>query len=127
VSSGLARPAALPPRTAGSSLTPRLCPALAAVKQRIRAIKNIGKITKAMKMVAASKMRNAQVAVEESRGVVSPFIRLFGEHPGALLLQAPPPGGNAARGISPADADAAPPHHPHLPQRWTWAGTSQWR
>ncbi len=53
-----------------------------AVKQRIRAIKNIGKITKAMKMVAASKMRNAQVAVEESRGIVSPFIRLFGEFPG---------------------------------------------
>ena len=34
-------------------------------------------------MVAASKMRNAQVAVEDSRGMVSPFIRLFGEHPGA--------------------------------------------
>ncbi len=34
-------------------------------------------------MVAASKMRNAQVAVEESRGIVAPFIRLFGEHPGA--------------------------------------------
>jgi F-type H+-transporting ATPase subunit gamma len=51
------------------------------VKQRIRAIKNIGKITKAMKMVAASKMRNAQVAVENSRGLVSPFVRLFGDHP----------------------------------------------
>jgi hypothetical protein len=55
-----------------------------AVKQRIRAIKNIGKITKAMKMVAASKMRNAQVAVENSRGIVNPFVRLFGDHPGAL-------------------------------------------
>lgn len=54
-----------------------------AVKQRIRAIKNIGKITKAMKMVAASKMRNAQVAVEQSRGIVEPFVRLFGDHPGA--------------------------------------------
>jgi F-type H+-transporting ATPase subunit gamma len=52
-----------------------------AVKQRIRAIKNIGKITKAMKMVAASKMRNALVAVEESRGMVQPFTRLFGDHP----------------------------------------------
>lgn len=55
---------------------------LPAVKQRIRAIKNIGKITKAMKMVAASKMRNAQVAVEQSRGIVEPFVRLFGDHPG---------------------------------------------
>lgn len=53
------------------------------MKQRIRAIKNIGKITKAMKMVAASKMRNAQVAVESSRGIVSPFVRLFGDYPGA--------------------------------------------
>lgn len=53
-----------------------------AVKQRIRAIKNIGKITKAMKMVAASKMRNAQAAVETSRGIVNPFVRLFGDHPG---------------------------------------------
>lgn len=53
-----------------------------AVKQRIRAIKNIGKITKAMKMVAASKMRNAQAAVETSRGNVDPFIRLFGDWPG---------------------------------------------
>ncbi|KIY98149.1 F-type H+-transporting ATPase subunit gamma [Monoraphidium neglectum] len=52
-----------------------------AVKQRIRAIKNIGKITKAMKMVAASKMRNAQVAVENSRGIVAPFVRLFGDYP----------------------------------------------
>uniref|UniRef100_A0A7S3RAQ1 ATP synthase subunit gamma n=1 Tax=Dunaliella tertiolecta TaxID=3047 RepID=A0A7S3RAQ1_DUNTE len=52
-----------------------------AVKQRIRAIKNIGKITKAMKMVAASKMKNAQIAVENSRGSVDPFLRLFGDHP----------------------------------------------
>lgn len=54
-----------------------------AVKQRIRAIKNIGKITKAMKMVAASKMRNAQTAVQHSRGIVEPFVRLFGDYPGA--------------------------------------------
>jgi hypothetical protein len=36
-----------------------------------------------MKMVAASKMRNAQLAVENSRGIVEPFVRLFGDHPGA--------------------------------------------
>ena len=53
-----------------------------AVKLRIRAIKNIGKITKAMKMVAASKMRAAQVAVDSSRGIVDPFYRLFGDYPG---------------------------------------------
>ncbi|KAL6755332.1 F1F0 ATP synthase, subunit G, mitochondrial [Haematococcus lacustris] len=55
-----------------------------AVKQRIRAIKNIGKITKAMKMVAASKMRNAQAAVETSRGINDPFLRLFGDYPGIV-------------------------------------------
>lgn len=32
--------------------------------------------------VAASKMRNAQVAVNASRGIVDPFYRLFGDHPG---------------------------------------------
>jgi len=57
---------------------------LLTVKQRIRAIKNIGKITKAMKMVAASKMKNAQIAVESSRGSCDPFLRLFGDHPGRL-------------------------------------------
>lgn len=57
------------------------------MKQRIRAIKNIGKITKAMKMVAASKMRNAQTAVEHSRGIVEPFVRLFGDYPGMRAVQ----------------------------------------
>lgn len=57
-----------------------------AVKLRIRAIKNIGKITKAMKMVAASKMRAAQVAVDNSRGIVDPFYRLFGDYPGKPKL-----------------------------------------
>lgn len=56
-----------------------------AVKMRIRAIGNIRKITKAMKMVAASKMRNAQVAVENSRGIVDPFYRLFGDYPGVSV------------------------------------------
>ena len=56
-----------------------------AVKMRIRAIGNIRKITKAMKMVAASKMRAAQVAVDNSRGIVDPFYRLFGDYPGELI------------------------------------------
>lgn len=36
-------------------------------------------------MVAASKMRNAQTAVEHSRGIVEPFVRLFGDYPGVFL------------------------------------------
>lgn len=52
------------------------------VKLRMRSIQNIGKITSAMKMVAASKMRLAQVAVENSRGITYPMLRILGDHPG---------------------------------------------
>jgi hypothetical protein len=70
------------------------------VKQRIRAIKNIGKITKAMKMVAASKMRNAQVAVENSRGIVSPFVRLFGDFPGTVAAGVERTGSGGGAGLA---------------------------
>ncbi|KAK9810544.1 hypothetical protein WJX72_012548 [[Myrmecia] bisecta] len=52
-----------------------------AVKQRMRSVQNIQKITKAMKMVAASKMRVAQVNTEKSRAIVSPLVRLLGDLP----------------------------------------------
>jgi F-type H+-transporting ATPase subunit gamma len=54
-----------------------------AVKQRMRSVQNIQKITKAMKMVAASKMRVAQVNTEKSRGLVQPMVKLLGDNPGA--------------------------------------------
>ncbi len=64
-----------------------LCPEwwvlLRAVKLRMRSIQNIGKITSAMKMVAASKMRVAQQATENSRGITYPLLKLLGDHPGA--------------------------------------------
>lgn len=53
-----------------------------AVKQRMKSIQNIQKITKAMKMVAASKMRVAQVETMKSRGSIEPFLKLLGDHPG---------------------------------------------
>lgn len=56
---------------------------LRAVKLRMRSIQNIGKITSAMKMVAASKMRVAQQATENSRGITYPLLKLLGDHPGA--------------------------------------------
>ena len=56
---------------------------LPAVKQRMKSVANIQKITKAMKMVAASKMRSAQAATEQSRGIVLPFLRLLGDLPAA--------------------------------------------
>lgn len=54
---------------------------LQAVKLRMKSVQNIQKITKAMKMVAASKMRLAQVATEKSRGIVTPLTRLLGDFP----------------------------------------------
>ena len=61
--------------------TYQCCPS-AAVKQRMRSVTNIQKITKAMKMVAASKLRVAQAATMESRGIISPLVRLLGDLPG---------------------------------------------
>lgn len=49
----------------------------------MRSVQNIQKITKAMKMVAASKMRVAQAATMESRGLVRPLVRLLGDTPDA--------------------------------------------
>lgn len=72
------------PASAGAAMEQVRHASNQAVKQRIRAIGNIRKITKAMKMVAASKMRNAQAAVEQSRGIVDPFVRLFGDYPGIV-------------------------------------------
>ncbi|KAL3146310.1 hypothetical protein ABBQ32_003007 [Trebouxia sp. C0010 RCD-2024] len=54
-----------------------------AVKQRMRSVTNIQKITKAMKMVAASKMRVAQVSTEKARGLIVPLYKSLGDLPGA--------------------------------------------
>ncbi len=53
-----------------------------AVKQRMRSVQNIAKITSAMKMVAASKMRVAQTQTEKSRGMLTPFLTMLGDLPG---------------------------------------------
>ena len=49
----------------------------------MRSVGNIQKITKAMKMVAASKMRSAQAATLESRGIAAPMLKLLGDLPDA--------------------------------------------
>jgi F-type H+-transporting ATPase subunit gamma len=69
------------------------------IRRRIRSIKNISQITKAMQMVASSKMRRAQDRVQESRpyteqlyGLVSRLAKITGEDLGegsALLHQRP--------------------------------------
>ncbi|WOL01447.1 ATP synthase subunit gamma, mitochondrial isoform X1 [Canna indica] len=51
------------------------------VRSRMKSVKNIQKITKAMKMVAASKLRAVQVRTENSRGFWQPFVALLGDTP----------------------------------------------
>lgn len=52
----------------------------------MRSVQNIAKITSAMKMVAASKMRVAQSLTEKSRGMLTPFLTMLGDLPGADTL-----------------------------------------
>ncbi|KAF2583501.1 hypothetical protein F2Q68_00003861 [Brassica cretica] len=51
------------------------------VRNRMKSVKNIQKITKAMKMVAASKLRAVQGRAENSRGLWQPFTALLGDNP----------------------------------------------
>ncbi|XP_062030591.1 ATP synthase subunit gamma, mitochondrial [Rosa rugosa] len=51
------------------------------VRNRMKSVKSIQKITKAMKMVAASKLRAIQSKAENSRGLWQPFTALLGDSP----------------------------------------------
>jgi len=73
-------------------------PSTRAIRGRIRSVKNIAQITRALQMVASSKMRRAQERVEQSRpyadqlrALVSRLARVTGEDVGnlALLKQRP--------------------------------------
>ncbi|KAJ9550361.1 hypothetical protein OSB04_014406 [Centaurea solstitialis] len=55
------------------------------VRNRMKSVKNIQKITKAMKMVAASKLRAIQVRAENSRGLWQPFTALLGDTPSVTV------------------------------------------
>jgi hypothetical protein len=58
---------------------------LQVVAQRMKSVGNIQKITAAMKMVAASRLKGAQMKMEKSRGLVQPLLRLLGDVPGTLI------------------------------------------
>lgn len=67
-------------------------PSIREIRERIRSVKNTAKITKAMQMVASSKMRRAQQRVEQSRpyaeqlrALVTRLARAGGEDLGAEL------------------------------------------
>src|SRR6266700_2722060 len=74
-------------------------PSTREIRRRIRSVKNTAQITKAMQMVASSKMRRAQERVQQSRpyadqlrGLVSRLARVTGEEVGgeiALLKERP--------------------------------------
>jgi len=51
------------------------------VKMRMRSVGNTKKITAAMKMVAASKMRVSERVSEQSRGMIDPFVKLLPDCP----------------------------------------------
>jgi len=51
------------------------------VRNRMKSVRNIQKITKAMKMLAASKLRAVQTRTENSRGLWQPFTALLGDAP----------------------------------------------
>jgi len=55
---------------------------LQVVAQRMKSVGNIQKITAAMKMVAASRLKGAQTRMEKSRGFIGPLFRLLGDQPG---------------------------------------------
>jgi len=50
----------------------------------MKSVGNIQKITAAMKMVAASRLKGAQTRMEKSRGLVVPLIRMLGDLPGIV-------------------------------------------
>jgi len=54
----------------------------------MKSVGNIQKITAAMKMVAASRLKGAQTKMETSRGLVQPLFRLLGDIPGRLACSA---------------------------------------
>lgn len=54
-------------------------PNLNDIKNRIKSVKSTGKITQAMKMVAASKVKKAEIAAKESRPYTSFLVKIFSE------------------------------------------------
>merc|ERR1739848_713680 len=67
--------------TLGSSFQQKRFASQLETQQKMKSVGNIMKITKAMKMVAAARMRGAQTKVEACRGMVDPSLKLFGDNP----------------------------------------------
>ncbi|HRI54595.1 MAG TPA: ATP synthase F1 subunit gamma [Pseudomonadota bacterium] len=95
-------------------------PSLKAIRKRISSVKNTQKITKAMKMVSAAKLRRAQESVQAIR----PYARRLGEiaHELAERLAAEPLAATAPPAAAPvtdgagAGAEQSPPETPPAAQ-----------
>jgi F-type H+-transporting ATPase subunit gamma len=90
IATPIATPAVLPSRVAGTNALQTRNPAsLKDLKARMRSVENMKKITKAMKMVAAAKMKHDERRMRIAMPFVKPVIDLFGrlpreDGPGAL-------------------------------------------
>jgi F-type H+-transporting ATPase subunit gamma len=87
-------------------------PSLLDIRRRIRAVKSTQQITKAMKMVAASKLRRAQERIQHARPFATQMLRVLnslasrvepGAHPLLDERQAPRAGGRALLFVITAD------------------------
>jgi F-type H+-transporting ATPase subunit gamma len=87
-------------------------PSLLDIRRRVRAVKSTQQITKAMKMVAASKLRRAQERVQQARPYASQMLRVLnslasrvepGSHPLLDDRQVPKAGGRALLFVITAD------------------------
>ncbi|HET7219747.1 MAG TPA: ATP synthase F1 subunit gamma [Vicinamibacterales bacterium] len=87
-------------------------PSLLDIRRRVRAVKSTQQITKAMKMVAASKLRRAQERVQQARPYAAQMLRVLnslasrvepGSHPLLDERQTPKAGGRALLFVITAD------------------------
>jgi len=65
-------------------------PSLKAIRKRIQSVKNTRKITRAMKLVAAAKLRRAQDAIIAARPYSAALVRVVGELSGVAGKEAHP-------------------------------------
>src|SRR5690349_24355306 len=65
-------------------------PSLLDIRRRIRAVKSTQQITKAMKMVAASKLRRAQERIQQARPFATEMLRVLNSVAGRVDAAAHP-------------------------------------
>ena len=85
-------------------------PSLKAIRTRIASVKNTQKITKAMKLVAAARLRRAQDAIVAARPYAKRLTEVLGDVTARLSLEA----GEESHPLLAQAADEGRAHHRHL-------------